>query len=127
MVYLTNEPKTDVTDDSLVHKLQIKNDLSDHSGSITSGATSSLRTSILINGDDCYSTVNVENDVPLYQSSVVVQGDTTSESKCLISIGNDDDVDVDDEEDLIRFDIEPDVVSLAETLVPNDHVTFKNI
>uniref|UniRef100_T1GWZ7 DH domain-containing protein n=1 Tax=Megaselia scalaris TaxID=36166 RepID=T1GWZ7_MEGSC len=34
--------------------------------------SSTKRTSILINGDDCYSTVNVTNDTPLYQSSVVV-------------------------------------------------------
>lgn len=49
------------------------------SGSVTTstmnhdgGLSSTKRTSILINGDDCYSTVNVTNDTPIYQSSVVV-------------------------------------------------------
>ncbi|XP_055843721.1 probable serine/threonine-protein kinase DDB_G0282963 [Episyrphus balteatus] len=36
------------------------------------GTSGQKKTSILINGDDCYSTVNVTNDTPLYQSSVVV-------------------------------------------------------
>lgn len=34
----------------------------------------SKKTSIMITGDDCYSTINVTDDAPLYQSSVVVSG-----------------------------------------------------
>lgn len=49
------------------HKLKIKNEFS--IGPIVSNEK---KTSILISGDDCYSTVNVNDDVPLYQSSVVV-------------------------------------------------------
>lgn len=54
-----------VNDES--HKLKIKNEFS--IGPIISNEK---KTSILISGDDCYSTVNVNDDVPLYQSSVVV-------------------------------------------------------
>lgn len=54
-----------VNDDK--HKLKIKNEFS--IGPIVSNEK---KTSILISGDDCYSTVNVNDDVPLYQSSVVV-------------------------------------------------------
>ncbi|KAJ8922446.1 hypothetical protein NQ315_004393 [Exocentrus adspersus] len=58
-----------------VHKLQIKNEFSEvstvHNVSIIESPQ--RKTSILINGDDCYSTVNVNDDVPLYQSSVVVK------------------------------------------------------
>ncbi|XP_018572239.1 uncharacterized protein LOC108911725 [Anoplophora glabripennis] len=64
-----------------VHKLQIKNEFSDvtnvHTVSIVESPQ--RKTSILINGDDCYSTVNVNDDVPLYQSSVVVK-DTAAEA-----------------------------------------------
>lgn len=59
---------------SPVHKIQIKNEFSDHNN-YQSGAFlehPQRKTSILISGDDCYSTVNVNDNVPLYQSSVVV-------------------------------------------------------
>ncbi|KAJ8935314.1 hypothetical protein NQ318_019482 [Aromia moschata] len=65
-----------------VHKLQIKNEFSSvanvHTVSISEN--SQRKTSILINGDDCYSTVNVNDNVPLYQSSVVVK-DSIAEYK----------------------------------------------
>lgn len=48
-----------------VHRLEIRSDDQDHQNE-------SKKTSILINGDDCYSTINVNDDTPLYQSSVVV-------------------------------------------------------
>lgn len=69
---------------SEIHRLKIlhTDTNSTGSGNMSTGATGTLnafvdpsstkRTSILINGDDCYSTVNVTNDTPLYQSSVVV-------------------------------------------------------
>lgn len=54
-----------------VHRLEIKNDDQDRQNE-------SKKTSILINGDDCYSTINVNDDTPLYQSSVVVHDSCTS-------------------------------------------------
>lgn len=36
------------------------------------------KTSIMISGDDCYSTVNANDDTPIYQSSVVVNDDVIS-------------------------------------------------
>lgn len=53
-----------------VHRLEIKND--------EDSQNESKKTSILINGDDCYSTINVNDDTPLYQSSVVVHDFCTS-------------------------------------------------
>lgn len=56
-----------------VHRLQIKNDFVDESSlSSIELENSSRKTSIMITGDDCYSTVNVHDDFPVYQSSVVV-------------------------------------------------------
>ncbi|KAG4071185.1 hypothetical protein HA402_001175 [Bradysia odoriphaga] len=55
-----------------VHRLEIKND--------EDSQNESKKTSILINGDDCYSTINVNDDTPLYQSSVVVHDSCTSPS-----------------------------------------------
>lgn len=50
---------------SEVHRLQIRNEEDDYE--------SSKKTSILINGDDCYSTINVnDNSQPMYHASVVV-------------------------------------------------------
>ncbi|KAG5893882.1 hypothetical protein JTB14_005338 [Gonioctena quinquepunctata] len=56
-----------------VHKLQIKNEFSEnHVQSLSIMDNQQRKTSILINGDDCYSTVNVNDNIPIYQSSVVV-------------------------------------------------------
>ncbi len=55
-----------------VHRLEIKND--DHDDR----QNESKKTNILISGDDCYSTINVNDDTPLYQSSVVVHDSCTS-------------------------------------------------
>lgn len=56
-----------VNDDK--HKLKIRNEFTIP---ITTTMSNEKKTSILINGNDCYSTVNVNDDVPIYQSSVVV-------------------------------------------------------
>lgn len=59
---------------STVHRLQIKNEFPDLSNynNVVVKESPQRKTSIMINGDDCYSTVNVNDDVPIYQSSVVV-------------------------------------------------------
>lgn len=54
-----------------VHRLEVKNDEQECQNE-------NKKTSILINGDDCYSTINVNDDTPLYQSSVVVHDSCTS-------------------------------------------------
>ncbi|CAG9824959.1 unnamed protein product [Phaedon cochleariae] len=71
-----------------VHKLQIKNDYSETVSvpSLSIIENSQRKTSILINGDDCYSTVNVGDSVPLYQSSVVVKDTPASKQKKCSSI-----------------------------------------
>ncbi|CAG9824955.1 unnamed protein product [Phaedon cochleariae] len=71
-----------------VHKLQIKNDYSETVAvpSLSIIENSQRKTSILINGDDCYSTVNVGDSVPLYQSSVVVKDTPASKQKKCSSI-----------------------------------------
>ncbi|XP_055383505.1 putative uncharacterized protein DDB_G0282133 [Condylostylus longicornis] len=51
--------------------------LNNTSNDVGSFNNNQKKTSILINGDDCYSTVNVSNDTPIYQSSVVVTDGTT--------------------------------------------------
>lgn len=56
-----------------VHKIQIKNEFIESPSIDPVLISDSRKTSILINGDDCYCTVNVSDDVPLYQSSVVVK------------------------------------------------------
>lgn len=58
-----------------IHKIQIKNEFVESANvqSVPVFDNSQRKTSILINGDDCYCTVNVNDDVPLYQSSVVVK------------------------------------------------------
>ncbi|CAD7083307.1 unnamed protein product [Hermetia illucens] len=55
-------------DGSEVHRLKIRHEDENTSPILVS----QKKTSILINGDNCYSTVNVSSDTPLYQSSVVV-------------------------------------------------------
>lgn len=58
------------------YKLQIKNDFPQTDTKINIPIENNERkTSIMINGDDCYSTVNVTDSVPIYQSSVVVNDD----------------------------------------------------
>lgn len=56
-----------VNDDK--HKLKIRNEFTIP---MTTTTSNEKKTSILINGNDCYSTVNVNDDIPIYQSSVVV-------------------------------------------------------
>ncbi|KAL3275595.1 hypothetical protein HHI36_020350 [Cryptolaemus montrouzieri] len=60
---------------SPVHKIQIRNEFPETNNvqTISILDNAQRKTSIMINGDDCYSTVNVSDDVPLYQSSVVVR------------------------------------------------------
>lgn len=74
-VECTNKTVVQINGTPAVHKLQIKNEFSDvtnvHTVSIVESPQ--RKTSILINGDDCYSTVNVNDNIPLYQSSVVVK------------------------------------------------------
>lgn len=80
-----------------VHKIQIKNEFVETPIQYIPVFTNAQRkTSILINGDDCYSTVNVNDDVPLYQSSVVVKDepkqtivfDTNKNSSSIYITGN---------------------------------------
>lgn len=54
-----------------IHKISITQNDETESESKTAKETN-RKTSILINGDACYSTVNVNNDTPLYQSSVTI-------------------------------------------------------
>ncbi|XP_060520426.1 uncharacterized protein LOC132698404 isoform X2 [Cylas formicarius] len=62
-----------------VHKIQIKNEYPDlNIKTISVSESPQRKTSILINGDNCYSTVNVNDNIPLYQSSVIVKDDTTT-------------------------------------------------
>ncbi|XP_044751987.1 uncharacterized protein LOC123311920 [Coccinella septempunctata] len=67
---------------SPVHRIQIKNEFPETANiqTITISEHTQRKTSIMINGDDCYSTVNVNDDVPIYQSSVVVKGHGISEN-----------------------------------------------
>ncbi|XP_045461895.1 uncharacterized protein LOC123672000 [Harmonia axyridis] len=66
---------------SPVHRIQIRNEFPEISNvqTITISENTQRKTSIMINGDDCYSTVNVNDDVPIYQSSVVVTGHCLTE------------------------------------------------
>ncbi|KAJ8968829.1 hypothetical protein NQ317_015645 [Molorchus minor] len=71
-----NKTVVQINGSPAVHKIQIKNDFSDHPNNFQKVSvleSPQRKTSILINGDDCYSTVNVNDNVPLYQSSVVVK------------------------------------------------------
>jgi hypothetical protein len=76
-----NKTIVQINGSQTVHKLQIKNEFTDvvnvQTVSVLDGPQ--RKTSIMITGDDCYSTVNVNDDVPLYQSSVVVK-DTAAET-----------------------------------------------
>ncbi|XP_076263580.1 rho guanine nucleotide exchange factor at 64C [Rhynchophorus ferrugineus] len=72
-----NKTVVQISSPPTMHKIQIKNEFPDFSQTSNYQTISIIdnpqrKTSILINGDDCYSTVNVNDNVPLYQSSVVV-------------------------------------------------------
>lgn len=60
-----------------LHRLEIRNESQED--------CTPKKTSILISGDDCYSTVNVTDETPLYQSSVVVNDHSSkaASSSCL--------------------------------------------
>lgn len=53
-----------------IHRLEVRNEQDDYE--------SFKKTSVLISGDDCYSTINVNDDTPIYQASVVVNDVTMS-------------------------------------------------
>lgn len=53
-----------------IHRLEVRNEEDDYE--------SFKKTSVLISGDDCYSTINVNDDTPIYQASVVVNDVTMS-------------------------------------------------
>lgn len=53
-----------------IHRLEVRNEQDDYE--------SFKRTSVLISGDDCYSTINVNDDTPIYQASVVVNDVTAT-------------------------------------------------
>lgn len=57
---------------SEIHRLEIKNEGEEYE--------SSKKTSILISGDDCYSTINVNDSQPMYHASVVVNSGDISPS-----------------------------------------------
>ncbi|CAG9761531.1 unnamed protein product [Ceutorhynchus assimilis] len=71
-----------ISSPTAVHKIQIKNEFPEYT-SMNGTQNFSIfenpqrKTSIMINGDDCYSTVNVNDNVPMYQSSVVVNDDAS--------------------------------------------------
>lgn len=75
-----NKTVVQINGSPTVHKLQIKNEFTDvvNVQTVCVLDNPQRKTSIMITGDDCYSTVNVNDDVPLYQSSVVVK-DTANE------------------------------------------------
>lgn len=66
-------------DSPAVHRLEIRNEV-DYD-------VAPKKTSIMISGDDCYSTVNVNDETPLYQSSVVVN-DHSSATTATSSLNN---------------------------------------
>lgn len=66
------------------HPLQLEHNVTLRCHSPTESDVAPKKTSILINGDDCYSTMNLSADAaqPLYQSSVVVNSQTAN-SVCI--------------------------------------------
>lgn len=72
-----------------VHRLQIRNECPEHINiqNVSISENPQRKTSIMINGDDCYSTVNVNDDVPIYQSSVVVN-DCSDSNKIEVNSGS---------------------------------------
>lgn len=93
-----NKTVVQISPVNTVHKIQIKNEFVETPSVqyIPVFTNAQRKTSILINGDDCYSTVNVNDDVPLYQSSVVVKDepkqtilfDTNKNSSSIYITGN---------------------------------------
>ncbi|KAB0796076.1 hypothetical protein PPYR_10137 [Photinus pyralis] len=70
----TNKTVVQIRAPSAVHKIQIKNEFLDNNiQTVVISDNAQRKTSIMINGDDCYSTINVNDNVPTYQSSVVVK------------------------------------------------------
>lgn len=59
------------------YRLQIKNDI------FLGKNNFDKKTSVVINGDDCYSTININNNVPLYYSSVEIK-DVEIESESVV-------------------------------------------
>lgn len=72
-------PSPKVFESKGIHRLSVTQD------DFKSDDENNRKTSIMIGGDDCYSTVNVNNDTPLYQSSVTVN---TLNSSSVKSSGN---------------------------------------
>lgn len=68
-------------DSSAIHRLEIRNECDAYD-------TTPKKTSIMISGDDCYSTVNVNDETPLYQSSVVVNDHSMSLAATQSSLNN---------------------------------------
>lgn len=67
-----------------VHKIKIKNEFPEYMDlniQKTVFDNPQRKTSILINGDDCYSTV-INDNIPLYQSSVVVNDESSQVQIC---------------------------------------------
>lgn len=69
-----------------IHKIKIKNEFPEYMDLINTQKTTEYdnpqrKTSILINGDDCYSTV-INDNIPLYQSSVVVNDESSQVQIC---------------------------------------------
>lgn len=60
-----------------IHRLEVRNEQDDYE--------SFKKTSVLISGDDCYSTINVNDDTPIYQASVVVNDVATTPSSVKMS------------------------------------------
>lgn len=93
-----NKTVVQISPVNTVHKIQIRNEFVETPSVhyLPAFSNSQRKTSILINGDDCYSTVNVNDDVPLYQSSVVVKDepkqtivfDTNTNSSSIYITGN---------------------------------------
>lgn len=82
----SNKTIVQINSPPTMHKIQIKNEFPDFSPTTNYNTISIIenpqrKTSILINGDDCYSTVNVNDNVPLYQSSVVVKDEPIQNNK----------------------------------------------
>ncbi|KAL1517991.1 hypothetical protein ABEB36_001681 [Hypothenemus hampei] len=76
----SNKTVVQISSPTPVHKIKIKNEFPDYTDrsetqNISIFENPQRKTSILINGDDCYSTV-INDNVPLYQSSVVVNDET---------------------------------------------------
>lgn len=72
---MVNVSSPQIYESKAVHRLSVTQD------DVKSDDENNKKTSIMIGGDDCYSTVNVNNDTPIYQSSVTVNTLGTSTMK----------------------------------------------